>query len=248
MTMEKITIRAFSASGHPDLCNTYIAEHKRVLSDIGVISSLPVDTKWAEEPGTIVICAFHDDLGMIAGVRLQRPGVSDQFPMETYIHGIDIKIHDVISSIGKVTTAEMCGLWNAHRFSGRGVPILLLKAAVSLANQLSLRSIVCLAAEYMMPYCKDLGFKVIEEIGEDGRLQFPIPTIHSYPMVLADSNILSLVSNHKRERILSLRIAPVQLRTECPKTNAMEVHYDLLLSEAQEEYLEIARYRRRFAA
>jgi len=246
--MDKITIRAFGASAHPELCETYIKEHKRVLSDIGVISSLPVDTKWTEESGTVVICAFHDELGMVAGVRLQRPELSEPFPMETYVHSLDVQVHDIVSRIGRTSTAEMCGLWNAHRFSGRGVPILLLKAAVSVVNQLSLKSMICLAAEYMAPYCKDLGFTVIEEIGDFGRLQFPIPTINSYPMVLSDSNILSQVLNHKRERILSLRIAPTQIRTECPKTDTMEVHYNLLLSNEVEEYLEIARYRQGFAA
>jgi len=246
--MERITIRAFRAIDEPKLCETYLAEHERVLSDIGVLSAFPADASWTRDPSTIVVVAFHKELGMVAGVRLQTTGTDHVLPIEHYLYPLDRKIRGSLALLQPHGNAEMCGLWNAHRFAGRGVPFLLISAATAISNQLPLNSLVCLAAEYMVPKCVEIGFRIMEDIGEKGAFQFPVPSIRSYPMVLSDIRVLSAVKSDLRQRMLSLRICPDQCRKELPKHTALDVRYDLLLDPLREEFKQIARERKRYAA
>lgn len=248
MNMEQITIRAFRAVDEPALCETYLMEHARVLSDIGVISALPPDKAWTRDPATVVLAAFHDVHGMVAGVRIQAASHTRALPIEHYLAPLDPRIQHVLADLAVNGNGEMCGLWNAHRFAGRGIPMLLISAATSLANQLPFDSLVCLAAEYMMPKCIDIGFRVMEELGDKGSFRFPVPTIISYPMVLADIRLLYGVRNEFRQRMLSLRIVPDQSRVERPKDTPLIVRYELLLDPRREEFKEIARERARYAA
>lgn len=248
MNMEQITIRAFRAVDEPALCETYLMEHSRVLSDIGVISALPPDKSWTKDPSTVVLAAFHEVHGMVAGVRIQAASGARALPMEHYLAPLDPRIQNMLADLAVHGNGEMCGLWNAHRFAGRGIPLLLISAATSLANQLPFDSLVCLAAEYMMPKCLDIGFRVMEELGEKGAFRFPVPTILSYPMVLPDIRLLYGVRSEFRQRMLSLRIGPDQNRLECPKDTALMVRYELLLDRRREEFKEIARERARYAA
>lgn len=243
--MEKITIRAFRAVDEPGLCELYIQEHARVLTEIGVIASLPIERDWMYDPRTIVICASHDELGMVAGVRLQSR-IQGKLPLEKHLLPIDEGINAAIDAFG-MRNAEMCGLWNAHRFAGRGIATHLLSAAVAVSPLSGFDSLVCLAAEYMVERCSQLGFRAIETIGEHGNFQFPSGYITSTCMALCDTTSMWQARLDKRKLILSLRLAPVQKKFSQGKGKQLEIQYSLMMDLA-EAYRDVHWLRQRFAA
>lgn len=247
--MEKITIRAFKAIDDPVSCKRYAQEHARVLTDLGVSNVVVPDDSWMNDEHTFVFVAEHPSLGMVAGIRLERAVPGRPLRMQLCLAGMAPSIVPALDSLEPHGNAELCGLWNAHRFAGRGVPWLLVNAAVASAPQLGLRSIVTFIAEYVAPYAERTGFSMMSHIGDEGRLVYPIPSIKTWAMVLEDALTLGRVDPAVRQRLVSLRTRPQQFRVEQPKSEVIFVLYDLLVDESMKTgYEHVIEARRRFAA
>lgn len=248
--MEKITIRAFRAVDEPGSCLEFARQHADVLHAIGVDTVVKPDEDWQLDPDTIVFVAEHPELGMVGGFRLQRDKTGRPLPMERALQGMDPRVGEVLQRMRVHGNAEMTALWNAHRFAGRGVPMLLMSAMIAAAHQLTLQHISILVAEYMGTYAARNGCVRMKEIGDAGEFIYPIPGIRSYAMVIDDLNVLPHARMEDRHRILSLRVRPEQVRVEKPKDRALEVHYQLQLAELGAEHANLLRSldRDRFAA
>lgn len=247
--MEKITIRAFRATDEPDKCDEFLREHTKVLTDLGVISVIAPDDSWTRDPNTIVFVAEHRELGMVAGIRLEKAQPELPLRMETCIRPMEPGITKILHALNQGGNAELCGLWNAHRFAGRGIPMLLIDAAIACSTQLELNSVVTFIAEYVAPYASRVGFEVIDEIGDHGQLVYPIPTIKTWAMVMNDTLCLGNIEPKVRKDLISLRVRPRQYRVEKPKGVEIFVLYDLMLNHAlSRPYEEVIAFRRLFAA
>lgn len=233
--MEKLTIRAFNPSIDRESTIRYVIEHARVLEDLGVYQALRMNYAWCADPDSSVVIAEHDELGIVGGVRLQRAKPDAPLPIETMLSPLDEGVRTTMSLLQPYGNAEICGLWNAHRFAGRGVPMLLTAAAVSLAAQLGLRSIVSISASYSMDYLVSCGFTSLRSLGNDGEFVFPIPSIRSHAMVNTDLFGLESADAAQRLRLISLRLMPEQMRVETPKRIPMEVQYRLVLPGSQHD-------------
>lgn len=229
MNSEQITIRAFRAVDDKLRCARYLMEHLRVLDEIGVTSVVVPEIDWCIDPNVVVVVAEHPTLDMVAGMRLHlSPGTSG-LPMERSLAKIDGTVPGRIAGLDLGERAEIAGLWNAHRFAGRGVPLLLISAGVALAGQLGTRTLMCVAAEYVVPWTTRVGFKEIAEIGEKGVFAYPLRDMRSHAMSIRDLTALMDADDRERHRILSLRLHPRQRRSEKPKGRPLEVSYDVWL-------------------
>lgn len=246
--MDKITIRAFRAVDDAQLCHTYAVEHARVLSDIGVSTVVKYDDAWMQDPDTIVFVALHEDLGMVAGIRLQKSRREVPMPMEIALDSTEPGLRAVLDPMMVNGNAELGALWNAHRFAGRGVPYLLIAAAVATASQAGLAHMVCFVAEYIAPYCASVGFRNVPSVGNAGEFNYPIPGIKSYVMAIPDVSTLVLAESSARQRILSMRLRPKQGNIETPRREALDVTYDLLIDPASQLYRDLEATIKLFAA
>ncbi len=247
--MDKITIRAFRAVDEPETCHEFLQEHVRVLADLGVDSVVKPDTSWMNDPGTTVFVAEHPELGLVAGIRLEYAWQDRPLRMQTCVAPMAPQVTPLLNELQPYGNAELCGLWNAHRFAGRGVPWLLIKAAIACASQLGLSTVVTFIAEYVAPYAEKVGFSPIDGIGQNGRLVYPIPAIQTWAMALYDATTLSNVNSVIRKDLISLRVRPRQFRTEQPKQSELFVVYDLLLDQQMVRGFEaVIESRRLFAA
>lgn len=238
--MEHITIRAFRAPDDKAACAAYIREFVRVLQDIGVSSAFKPDISWCLDRESIVFVAEHPVHGMVGGIRLQMAKVGMPLPMVGSLKTLAPELSEHMAPRMLHGNAELGALWNAHRFAGRGIPNLLISAAVATANQLSIQSMCCLVAEYVAPYCRLNGFKPIAHVGENGMFLFPIPSIRSYAMEIADVLDVGGADEKERRRLVSLRLRPEQTRIEQPKREALSVTYSLLVDGRSERYAEVA--------
>lgn len=230
--MDQITIKAFRAVDDRVRCARYLMEHIRVLEDIGVVSALKPDISWCTDPDIVVVVAEHETLGMVAGIRLHTAGPGKVLPMEQAVRNFDPAITPRMAELQASRTGEVAGLWNAHRFAGRGVPSLLFEAVVSIANQMKLGSLVTFVAEYVAPYAAKCGFLMMDELHDGGNYVYPVPSIRTHAMVLHDPLTLSAAKPMSRQRIIGLRMRPTRSRMERPKSAAIEVSYSLVLDRA----------------
>ena len=225
--METITIKAFKAVDDRVRCARYLLEHIKVLEDIGVASALKPDISWCTDPNVIVIVAEHIELGMVAGMRLHLQPGELGLPMERSLVSLEPSMPGRMAALIPEGRAEIAGLWNAHRFAGRGIPLLLISSGVALAGMLGVSALVCVAAEYIVPHTRSVGFTTLAHIGDAGLFRYPLEHMRSFAMVVMDPLTLESADARVRHRILSLRIQPAQRRSEEPKMKRLDVHYDI---------------------
>lgn len=230
-SIDKLTIRAFRAVEDREMCIRFLMEQIRVLEDIGVSSVIKPDISWCTDPEVVVVIAENQALGLVAGIRLHVAGPGRILPMEQAVSKFDPSIKERLERLQENCTGEVAGLWNAHRFAGRGVPFLLFQSVVAIASQLRISSLVTFVAEYVAPYAAQCGFRMMDELVDGGDYTYPVPSIHTHAMVLDDPMALSRAEDEIRRRILGLRLRPRSNRMVKPKSATLDVDFSLLLNK-----------------
>lgn len=220
-----ITLKAFKAPTEPALCAEFIAEHRKVLSDFGIPQVVTPDDSWQHDPNCHVIVALHHELGMVGGIKLQMAEHGKPLPMAKSIEKMDPSVHDKIEPFVNEGLGEVCGLWNANRFSSKGIPILMSTAVTAIATLAGAKRMCCFVAHYTQKHPKTNGFTVMEELGENGSFNYPTARIRSIAMLNPDTLMLPHAAPEQRQRIFSLRMRPYQRKTEQPAGALLDVDY-----------------------
>jgi hypothetical protein len=231
MENNTITITAFKATDRPDLCARYAEEHRAILEEFGVSEVVKPNEDWMQSEDCIVILAEHDELGYVGGIRVQKGGPSTPLPMESSMGAHAQQFTLLLQKYQGDSGAEVCGLWNAHRFAGKGLPLVLSMAAVSVANQAGLCVLYCFVAHYTLRHALKVGFQIMEDFGDGGAISYPIPRIKSFAMVIPDAILLETAPERYRARIISLRCRPDQDSIEAPAGVPFGVRYRLRLPD-----------------
>lgn len=227
--MERLTVRAFKAVDDPTSCAMFLAQHRSVLEAFGIPNVSTNNDDWCNDPDTYVIVAESSERGMVGGIRVEVSWGSRSLPINEAIRGFDRRIDDQIESLSEHGVGEVCGLWNAQCYNSRGLPLMLSFAAVSLANQIGIRSMTCLVAHYTLRHALKVGFSIMENVGEGGTFTYPIPSIKAIAMVIPNVIAMDAASPMNRLQILSLRIRPEQVIVEVQGSEVVEIDYKLLL-------------------
>lgn len=227
--MEIVTFKAFRASAEPESCAEFLREHRRVLEDFGITNVTTNNDSWIHDPDTYVVTARSSVHGLIGGIRLEVARADRELPIRAALYKLDHRIDTVLDDLLQYGNGEICGLWNAHRYASRGLPIMLAHAAVSLANQIGVDRLVCLVAHYTLRHAIKSGFEIIEEIGEGGTFTYPIPSIKAIAMVIPDTITLRSAPIECRQHLLSLRLRPMQENIEMINGEPVLLRYDLCI-------------------
>ena len=229
--IERITLKAFQAPDEPELCTEFLAEHRKVLEDFGISHVTTNNEIWMHDPDCYVIVALHETLGMVGGIRLKLDRPDSPLPMADAIRKLDPQVDGVLAELQSYGNGEVCGLWNAHRYNGRGVPILLSQAVTAIAVAAGARKMVCFVAHYTQKHPARNGFIVMDNLGDNGYFpNYPIPRIIAIAMVNPDTMLLEQANEAQRQLIYSLRLRPEQVRVETPGSVPLEVRYDMRLN------------------
>jgi len=221
----RLTLKAFKAPTEPGLCDEFIREHHQVLADFNIPQAVAPDNSWREDPDCHVIVALHPELGMVGGVKLQLASHDKPLPMEHTIGKMDPRIHDTLAPYVEEGIGEVCGLWNANRFSSKGVPVLLSTAVTAIATLAGARRMTCFVAHYTQKHPATNGFLPLEGVGEQGSFHYPVPRIRSIAMINPDTVLLPHATSEQRHRIFSLRLRPIQNKAEQPAGVPLSVDY-----------------------
>lgn len=229
--MDQITLKAFLAPDEPELCQEFLKEHRMVLADFGISNVTTNNEAWMHDPGCYVIVAQHATMGMVGGIRLQLDHPGSPLPMAEAIRKRDPRIDEALAEIQPYGNGEVCGLWNAHRCNGKGIPVLLSQAVTAISVAAGARKMVCFVAHYTQKHPARNGFVVMDQIGDHGYFpKYPIDRIIAIAMINPDTVLLEHASLAQRQLIYSLRLRPEQIRVEQPGSFPMEVTYQMRLT------------------
>lgn len=228
---ERLVLRAFRAPDEPALCAEFLREHRKVLEDFGITNVTTNNEVWMHDPDCYVIVAQHETLGMVGGIRLKLDQPDSPLPMEEAIKKLDPRVKEALAELQCSGNGEVCGLWNAHRYNGKGIPVLLSQAVTALAISAGARKMVCLVAHYTQKHPARNGFVVMDSIGDHGYFpNYPIPRIIAIAMVNPNTMLLEHASAAQRQLIYSLRLRPEQVRVEQPGSCPLEITYKMRLN------------------
>lgn len=225
--MDRLTLKAFQAVQEPELCAEFLREHRKVLADFGIPNVTTNTAAWTTDPDTYVIVAISERLGMVGGIRVEVDKEGRTLPIKEALLKLDPTIQLTLEELRFGGNGEVCGLWNANRYGGHGLPSLLAFAAVSLANQIGLKNMVCLVAHYTLRHALKAGFTIIENLGDGGTFTYPIPSIKAIAMVIPNAITLDSASAPFRNQLISLRLRPEQERIEILNGDSTILNYQL---------------------
>lgn len=229
---DQLTLRAFRCVDEPRLCAEFAREHLKVLEDFGITIVSSVDNSWSEDPNVYAIVAEHAQLGFVGGIKIHiARSPEDSLPIVGSVGKLDPKVKDLVTRLSANGVGEICGLWNAMRYAGRGVPHILGMAAVSMANQFNVMNMIGVLARYTLRYSLRLGLPVITEVGDKGWFVYPKPGFWGIVTGTTDAYSLDLARTDLRHRMISLRLRPEQRCIEDSGTHLLDIQYKLRLDQ-----------------
>jgi len=223
------TFRAFRAINDHQTCVKFREGHVKVLSDYGITNITTNNDDWMYNPMVYAIVA-EDELGVVqGGIRIHVADPDHRLPVEDAIGEMDPKIYTLIREFSINGTGELCGLWNSKAVAGLGISLLLIRAGISIVNQINLSSLFTICADYTLPMVHRVGFVVEDQLGNKG--EFIYPNENYIARVLRRMNAITLDTAQEldRNRILALRERPVQICKEEGSKGILDLNYQLII-------------------
>jgi hypothetical protein len=227
----KIIIRSFQAIEYPDICELFLKSHTQVLIDYGITNITTNNRDWFKMKNVYVVVAFNEDRSkLIGGVRVHIADGKEILPLEKAIGKMDNRIHNIINKYIEKGTGELCGLWNAKEVAGFGISAILVRAGISIVNQIKLNSLFTICAEYTLPMVKKVGFIVEDSIGKEGRFVYPNENYIARVLKKINAITLETAEDYDRNRMINLRNNPIQLFNEVGPKGEVQTDYNLIVS------------------
>lgn len=206
----KLKFIAFKATDHPDLCERYIEGHIQVLLNYGITNITSNNKEWTTWDCVYCVIVEKEDGTIVGGVRVQIADGVHRLPVELAVGKMDPKIYDIVQSYYEDGVGELCALWNAKEVAGMGLSIIIVRAGISILNQISCSTLVGICAEYTLKMFKKVGFVVDTSLGDKGEFIYPNENYIARVLGILNAKDLSTAEDFDRDKMLDLRQAPAQ--------------------------------------
>lgn len=225
-----IRIRTYRAIDEPLTCTDYIKGHVQVLKEYGIECITSNNNEWVNNPNMYCVIAYDNNDEMVGGIRLQISDGIHPLPVEEAIGKMDSNIYPLINNYYKNGgIGELCGLWNSKEVKGVGISVVLVRAAISIINQLKFRTLTGICAEYSLKMFQQVGFVINGTLGNQGKFIYPNENYIARVVGILNSDTLATASLLDREKMMDLRAEPVQQRIETGPRGDFEVNYNLIV-------------------
>lgn len=231
-TSLELFFRAFRAVDEPETCQTYLAGHQQVLRDYGIENITSNNESWMQNPNVFcVIVERMTPMGreMVGGIRIQQADGVHPLPVEDAVGNLDPAIHRIVEHFMDEGVGELCALWNSKSVARRGVSLLLVRACISIINQVGFRTLIGICAEYTLQMFQRVGFVVNNRLGNEGKFAYPNPSYIARVLGILDAQSLDTALAHDRARMTSLRQLPEQECAEEGQYGVVKSVYNLWL-------------------
>lgn len=223
-----IRIRTYRTVDEPETCKTYVKGHVQVLKDFGIENITSNNNEWINNPNIHCIIAYDNDDEMVGGIRIQIGDGVSPLPVEEAVGKMDSAIFDLIKHYhinGGI--GELSGLWNSKKIKRVGVSMVLIRAAISIVNQLKFQTLTGICAEYSLKMFEQVGFVTDTSLGDEGKFIYPNDSYIARVVGILNSLSLATAEPFDREIMLNIRNQPVQSRIETGPKGEFEVNYNL---------------------
>ncbi|HXC04965.1 MAG TPA: GNAT family N-acetyltransferase [Bacteroidia bacterium] len=232
-----LKIRSFYPLDEQSVCLEYVEGHRKVLEDYGILNVTSYNKDWIRHAYTHGVVAELDG-HLVGGIRVQIADGQTPLPVETAVGKMDPGVYAlVVKHLLDGGTGELCGLWNAKEVAGKGVSLLLVRAAISIINQLRFRTLLGICAEYSLPMFTRVGFVIDRTLGNNGDFIYPTEEYLAKVVGIMNAETLATSSDYDRMRMLELRAHPRTIVMENGPKGEFEVEYDLLVPFVKEVLL-----------
>lgn len=231
--IDKLYFKAFRAIDDPESCLKFIEGHRHVLEIFGItqISSAKVD--WMYNPNVYVVLVTIEENGKaMAGSRVHQANGINPLPIEEAVGYMDARIYDMVKERTAEGTGEMCGVWNSWEVAGLGIgSYFLSQVSLAVSSTIGLTSLFGLTAPATYRNAVRGGFRVIREIGVNGKFYYPKEDLTATAVITDDLETLSTALDEVRNHVRSFRQNPKQSFQIPNKTNDgfIEIFIDIIL-------------------
>lgn len=232
-TIENLYFKAFRAVDDRASCMKFIEGHTHVLEIFGITQITSAKIDWVLNPDVYVILVSAEKDGKaLAGSRIHVANGQTPLPIEGAVGEMDNRIYQMVEERTAARTGEFCGLWNSWEIAGLGIGSMQLSiACVAYAGLIKLGSLFGLCAPATYRNSIRGGFRVIKEIGINGKFYYPKEDLTATSILIDDIVNLPLTYDDVREDIMALRKNPISTRQIPSKTGEMiNLHFDLTTS------------------
>jgi hypothetical protein len=225
-----IRIRFFYPLQEQPICQDYIEGHRRVLVDYGILNVTSYNHEWIKNPFVYGVVAERDGK-LVGGIRVQVADGVHSLPVEDAVGAIDGKVYDLVEKHRLDGGAgELCGLWNSKEVAGQGISILLVRAAISIINQIGFKTLLGICAEYSLPMFTRVGFRIDMSLGNEGNFIYPTSEYLAKVVGILNAENLETSTEYDRQRMLHLRSHTKCMAIETGQKGELHVEYDLEVS------------------
>jgi hypothetical protein len=181
------------------------------------------------------VIAEKEDGTIVGGVRVQVADGIHMLPVELAVGKMDPKVHEIVQSYYNDGVGELCALWNAKEVAGMGLSIIIVRAGISILNQIKCSTLVGICAEYTLKMFKKVGFVVDTSLGNQGEFVYPNENYIARVLGILNAKDLSTAEDFDREKMLDLRNNPLQTCVETGLNGIqIEINYALRLQQKQQ--------------
>lgn len=232
-----VRIRAFRAIDDVQSCIRFAEGHRNVLESYGIKQVTSANMTWLSNPDVYVIVVQDlESNKIIGGTRIHVANDIQPLPFVEALEKMDPQIKIMADHYAGKGTGELCGLWTDRESTGRGLSIILTdagvaEAGIALSHHLKLCSLFVLCAPWTVRMAKNAGFRVQQDVGDNGTFPYPKPDLLATLLFIPDNENLESANPDERERIYDLRKHPRQVKLEHGPKGDLEIEYDLFINE-----------------
>ena len=208
----------------------FIDGHTHVLEIFGITKITSAKADWVNNPDVYVITVSAEKNGkVLAGGRIHKANRKHPLPIETAVGSMDDRIYTMVEERTDEGTGELCGLWNSWEIAGLGIGSMQLSTAcVALAGLIDLKTLFGLCAPATYRNSIRGGFRVIKEIGINGKFYYPKEDLTATSILIDDLENLSLTHEDVKTEINKLKHHIVYtMKMPIKNGNLINLHFDL---------------------
>lgn len=232
--IDNLYFRAFRAVDDRASCMKFIEGHTHVLEVFGITQITSAKIDWVLNPDVYVILVSAEKDGKaLAGGRIHQANRKNPLPLEDAVGNMDDRIYKMVEDRTDAGTGEFCGLWNSWEIAGLGIGSVHLSiASVALAGILNLDTLFSLCAPATYRNSIRGGFRVITEIGVNGKFYYPKEDLTATAILIDDVQNLPETHDDIRAAIMELRANNTLTQQLPSKTGeVVNLHFDLNLGK-----------------
>lgn len=222
-------IISFRAIDEPELCQKFIDGHSSLLKDLGINKLTSADARWCNNPyAYVLLVKTKNGNKYIAGARLEIKSNATDLPVEEALEDFDTSIIDYVQNIRKDgDVGEICGLWISKDFLGIGLAVILLRADLSLALPLNVKTLLFLCSDDTKRMLKRMGCTIETKLGNNGTFYYPKMDLIATFMIIENIRDLNTATEEDRMKIYSLGNSPNQTCIENTPNCNIKVEYKM---------------------